>query len=325
MVADDRIEIVLASNESYFVGLLVTAASMARHAREEVLLSFNILDGGLSECSKKELLDAVLKTHARSQICFLTLDLSQFKGLPLLAGSLMAYARLLLPRLLPEAEFALYCDVDFLWHADVTDLWLKRDRCCALQSTLETFGLTLEKERKWADAHNVKYPHGGYFCSGLCMLNLKMFRDLQLDGLVLDFLSRHQDVVFHDQSALNFALSMGDVPVGMLSRQWQVFTHEVTTDDVRGDYALHFAGNTPWAPVKVITDAEILWFRELAGIRGTSTWKALRTIHGALHILLGRVMFLLMTRMGLVRGAFVRIFTARGNHSAACLLRPLKN
>ena len=45
---DDSIVVALAADQNYYKGLLVTACSMARHANNDCLITWVILDGGIS-------------------------------------------------------------------------------------------------------------------------------------------------------------------------------------------------------------------------------------------------------------------------------------
>ena len=124
----ETIDIALASDAAYFPGLLVTAASLARAASRSARLRFNVLDGGIGEENLCFLRERLSLEHPHAELRTFPVDDARFKSLRAWNGSgRMAYARLLIPGLLPESEFAIYCDVDFLWMTDVAELWKLRD------------------------------------------------------------------------------------------------------------------------------------------------------------------------------------------------------
>ena len=131
----DTIDIALAADGGYFCGLFVTACSIAKYASPGARLRFDILDGGLSEGDWALLRDKVAAFHADTEFRRLEVNGAAFKDCLSWHGNHMAYARLLLPDLLPDADYCVYCDVDFLWMRDIAALWDEKRENIALIST----------------------------------------------------------------------------------------------------------------------------------------------------------------------------------------------
>ena len=81
-------------------------------------------------------------------------------------GNRMAYARLLLPEALPDVDYVIYCDVDFLWLRDVAELWKCRDSQYVLQS-VKDMDDTVQKEECWFRKNGLPFNSEKYVCCGL--------------------------------------------------------------------------------------------------------------------------------------------------------------
>ena len=269
----ETIDIALASDAAYFPGLLVTAASLARAASRGVRLRFNVLDGGLGGKNVSLLRERLSLEHPHAKLRTFPVDDAMFKSFREWNGSgRMAYARLLLPGLLPESEFAIYCDVDFLWMADVAELWKLRDRSVSLQARREANAVTLAREERWFAEKGIRFDRSKYVCSGLMIMNLRLFRERGISDALMDFLVVHGDVQYVDQTAINAVVGA----VGMIPDKWGVFAWQY---DAAGEScAIHFAGSAPWRHgwwTQALTDAHGLWYRLYGDVVGIG-WRAAR-------------------------------------------------
>ena len=64
---DSRVEVALPSDQNYVHGLLVTAASMAAYANQNIVLSFNILDGGIANDTFREFSKRIQQIHPKTE------------------------------------------------------------------------------------------------------------------------------------------------------------------------------------------------------------------------------------------------------------------
>lgn len=323
------IEIALASDRNYVCGLLVTAVSMARAASKDADLRFNVLDGGIPDEAWCDFEKKVIDAHGRSVFRRMKVDDSRFHAFPEWNGSSRhAYARLLLPRMIPDVDHAIYCDVDFLWYADVAELWRLRDEKVFLQSTPDGTEETRSIEAPWCQARGVGYSFQRYFCSGLVLLNLRLWREHDIAGRVLAFLDRHTDVPFVDQTALNAVLggeplAEGCENIRMLPARWQRLSRFVTESDLRKGCVIHYAGDTPWGcgwRTQPLTDLDLLWHRIYGELMGLGEKGSLKSFFSRRAILLRRSVFNIVTTPILRWVFFIGLWmTGRG-----CLVPKLK-
>jgi len=319
VVDEGVIHVALASNECYLPGLEVTMATMAVRAVPGVRLCFHVLDGGIEDSRFEEFAGRVRRL--RQDCAIMRHRLDDERGFRDVFGKRMAYKRLLLPEILHDLEFALYCDVDFLWLEDVSGLWEQRDSRLLLQATHDKAPETMEGERRWFTAHGIPFDGEQYFSTGLMLMNLRKFREDNVAPKVFSFLEGHPDVNLADQSALNAVVPKKEV--GFLASRWQVFSRDVCfTRDSDGPVAVHYAGEIPWlrrANVDMLTDMVLFWHRVNATLRGISLWRALRLHFGACEIIVRRMFFLFATscltvwlfRLALVisrRGCYINRF-----------------
>lgn len=299
----ETIDIALASDHNYLCGLLVTAASMARHASRDVELRFDVLDGGLTESDWADFTRLVSAEHPHCRFRRLDVDSGRFEGFPVWnCGSRMTYARLLLPNMLDDVNFALYCDVDFLWTADVVELWRLRDESALLMGHPDGWPSTERRERAWFAKHGLPFDFSRYVCAGMLLFNLELFRRSGMAEKLLDFLSCNPDVCYVDQTAINAVVGN----IALLPRKWHRFSRDMTKTELRGEWAIHFAGDTPWRRdwwTRLINDVQLDWHRFHGELLGIGTWKSLRQFFTVRDIVVRRVLYW-MVKMPVTRVMF---------------------
>lgn len=286
------IEIAFAANGAFFDGLLVTAVSAVRFAKPETLIAVSILDGGISKSDFRLLKEKLEYYHSNIIIRRFSVDEGLFTHLPPWAGNYMAYARFLLPQFLPEANHCIYSDVDYIWLRDIEELWNERDDLIPLQSTIDGNLGTSRKEAEWFSRHNLPYAADQYICSGLLLLNLKLFREEKALNKLEEFLLKYPDVQFPDQAALNVVFRNR---IRFLAQTWQRFSNVVTNEELKMPIAIHYAGEAPWRIGRWyvgLNDSRLFWFKVLAFILDTSLVNALcRHYNSMLHAIIRRVVF----------------------------------
>lgn len=143
----DCVEVAVAADANYFDGMLVTVASVAINASQDLDIRFHVLDGGVRDADYAFMVKRIVELHPRTTFARHVIDDSVFKDFPTWAGSgRMTYARLLLPRLLPDVEHVLYLDCDILWTRDVADIWREKRKDIVYQAVHENWPYILEKE-----------------------------------------------------------------------------------------------------------------------------------------------------------------------------------
>lgn len=78
------------------------------------------------------------------------------------------------------------------------------DKSMLCQGHLNPRDATVDRrEFGWFADNHIPIAPNRYLCSGLLLLNLGLFRALNAEQQCFDFLSRHPDVYFPDQTVLN--------------------------------------------------------------------------------------------------------------------------
>ena len=272
---NERIQIALASDDNYFVGLLVTAVSIARHADADAELVFNVLSGRIAEAKIERLRREIGKVHAHATVRVFDVNEERFSAFPEWHGNgRMTYARLMLPDMLPEEEFVIYCDVDFLFTADIAELWRLRCTDVVVQGCLDDCKTMRETESNWYARNGLNVDMTRYFNGGMLIMNLRKFRELDYVRRLLDFLNRHPTVEYVDQTAMNAVIR----EVGYLPQKWCRFSKALHGEELRGAWAIHYAGTCPWSGSRMlqpITDAHFLWYRFYGDLVGKGVWSSM--------------------------------------------------
>jgi len=328
---DRTVQIALASDQNYFCGLLVTAVSIAEHADANVTLAFTILDGGIREDSWQQLLSSILHYHPNSTVRRVAVNEQLFGGYPTWGSfsSRMIYARFLLPDILSLSDFVLYCDVDFLWRGDVSELWQKRsDRYAMIgakdMERRKTGDVVEQQIGEWFAARNLPINPRDYICSGIILFNLALMRREESYQQLMTFIRDHPDSNYPDQDALN---SVFYGRVGIVDGQWQFFSRDLSATNLNSALAIHYAGDTPWARFGLwcfgLTDVRLLWFEYYAKICNKSVWGALREFYSSCEILVRRLVYKLAV-MPVVRSIYFALLTLTGRGAYVVELQRLR-
>lgn len=277
----DAIEIALPSDQNYFPGLMVTVYSMAKNASSNAVLVFNILDGGIVDDSFALLQKTVAKVHPKSSFRRFKIDEQDFSTFPDWKGNKMTYVRYLLPRLLKESQFVIYGDSDCLWLADIESLWRRRDENIILHGVYDSLGE--KSERTWFESRGLSFSEDRYFCNGLLLMNLDLFRKEGIIEKCTDFIKNHPDVQYADQSAFNHVIGSR---VMMLPTLFNFFTREISSNVVHAPVVLHYANDLPWRdpflPTIFLPNYKYLWFQYYAEAMDVRTDVICRR-HGYTH------------------------------------------
>ena len=328
-MASEVIDIAVAADEGYQCGLLVTAVSLARHASSEIDLRYNVLDGGLSDSTWNTLISQVANFHARSSFRRFKVTDNDLGSFPVWAGrGRMTYARLLLPDILTDSRYVIYCDVDFLWLADVGNLWRFRDERTFLITTRDGTEDTKLYESDWLSKRNLTFDETMYFCAGLCLFNLDLCRKYCLKNRLLTFLCQNQDAPYADQTALNVvlggkALAPDTENVRLVDSRWQRLSCFVDKSDLNHEVVIHYAGDRPWTTwwgLQPLTDVELLWHREYGLITGLGVMGALKSFSPRWILAFRRLMFHIVM-VPFLRDIVFRIYRSLGYSCHATWMR----
>lgn len=257
-----KLHIVYATDNGYLLPTVVAACSAAFWTSENERVVIDILDCGLDEeswtilCKKvKQIKDILIVRHP--------IDMSRFNNYREWNNSRGIYARLLLPDILNDVDWCVYCDGDTLF----TDDPLKLEKYCDGRYALvghKDNDNTVQAE--WFPTHGIEWNRSQYVCAGFVVINLRWMREHDGVKRLFDFISEMRPP-FNDQDALYFVCKGF---VNQLENGWGVFGYLSTIESMRG--CVHYASDQPWrlryTPHRGMLDIKRFWFvcaRQLAG------------------------------------------------------------
>lgn len=232
----NNINICLSCDDNYSKYAGVVMASILSNANKTDSLSFYILDGGISEIRKQEILS--LKTIKDCEIKFVDIDVSLFEDYKKIKThtylTLPAYYRLKLASLLPNISKVIYFDCDVIVKTSLADLF---------NIDITNFAIAAVKDIN----KRVLKKNPNYVNSGVLLLNLDYWRKENIEEKLLNFTKENIDnIKTGDQEVLNRCLS-GKIKV--IEDEWNVQSSNFTN---RSSYTnspkvIHFvAKKKPW-------------------------------------------------------------------------------
>lgn len=187
-------------------------------------------------------------------------------------GSAIAFSRLFLAELFPDLDWIISCDADMMFRGDIADLWNLRDDSVAILAQkdcpLPPHPYTAE-HIDWYAAKGLSFKDPlSYFCDGLCLCNLKRWREIGAQKKFVKLAEAYSDWPSPDQMIINYVLQDDKK---LISRQWGCFSGDENADvDWAKSGAVHFVEDPPWNRYKVthlMSDLVVEW-RKLANSIG---------------------------------------------------------
>jgi lipopolysaccharide biosynthesis glycosyltransferase len=239
--------LVFACDEGYAMPLATTMRSVVESNASHWPIDMYVLSDGVSQPAR-ELVEQSLPPGA-ANIRWVTVDLGGYDGFSTPTHiSRTTYARLVIPRVLPEAlDRVLYLDADLLVLDDL-------EKVCGLPmdgvlvgAVLDTVdGILKRGEPGWEAVPRV----AGYFNAGVLLINLAAWRRERVAEQAMEYLGRNPDCVFCDQDPLNVIC---DRRWKALDARWNYpcFMSGAITDlpaDKRPGIAHFLTRRKPWDP-----------------------------------------------------------------------------
>ena len=234
------LRIVYATDMGYLMPTRVSASSALAWASDRSGIVIYVLDCGIEDSAWEEFACALRTRFGESfGLHRVSVDMARFSALRGWTNdSKGAYARLLIPELLPEADWCVYADGDTLFTDDplkLQGLW-KGD--CALMGHQDDFD---EKQVAWYREHSLAWHDDTHICSGFMLMNLEWFRAHGATDRCLELLKRHPDCPCVDQDALNVVC---ENRIKLLPDEWGVLAY--TLHGCAKGGCLHYGGTPPW-------------------------------------------------------------------------------
>ena len=192
-----KVHVVMAADGAYMKGLEIAKASMIASCSDSSRLAFHLFG---------EDSNLVQRIHS---------EFGTYKGSP------MAFLRLYLGELLPDVEWVVYSDVDTLWRRDVLELAGLFDETKTIQWVRDIPGTVVEF-KDWCHRQGVPISESiaqTYACSGICLINLKWWRERDVLGRCRAFVEKYGCPKYADQDILNAVL---EAESGLLPGWWDV-------------------------------------------------------------------------------------------------------
>lgn len=311
------IDVALAADRNYIVGLIVTACSIAKHVRRGTFLNFHILQSDFSDVEKTLVCKSIEKYIESFDVVFYDVDIGILGQLPKYSSQ-MTYARLMLPNLLVSAQYVIYVDVDVLWQADIAELWENRRDVKQVACVREMSAKTINQECCWFKNNGFEFVAEKYICAGISFYNLNAIRKDQVFEKVIDFGRRYRGFTCADQSMLYGVFLEGKIDLALLPDKWQCFPRNGVNAEKGRGLVLHYAGEAPWKVThitKMITDTQLLWFDMCAEVFGETRWQSLRRWYTPTKIVFARLLFLIIFRISPIHAIF-RWYTTKQNYGS---------
>jgi hypothetical protein len=228
-------------------------------------VDLKVLDGGISQKSRESLSRLIDRIGTPGRLEFVTVDPSVFDKATLGPGqSHMAYCRILLPRLV-DAPLLIYLDCDALIFRDLSELFdLQLSAGKVLAAVRDSETLTLGEDSQTLAGAMKLPPDGGYFNSGVMLLNLSQLRKENFTERSFHFLTAESGHYrFHDQSTINFLLHgrITELPEHWNRPSWRFDRQE----NNHLDCVLHYTGSAPWQ-CEIPGPAQVLFERFAAEV-----------------------------------------------------------
>lgn len=264
----DVLHIAYAADRNYLPYLAVTLGSAFLFASDASRLVVDVLALGITD-AEWEKWRASLAPHLPSGAKIVRHDVDEglFRKYKSWHGSLAAYARLMLPDILPDVAWCVYADVDTLFTDDPLKLIAFEDDRFSMRGRREYPFKDLVDKGAWFRGRRLPFDRDKYVCSGFLLLNLAWFRANGGIAKTFAFLEAHPDVELPDQDALNAVCCETSEP---LPYEWGTFGCEAFAEGRPG--CIHYPGHNPWKFLDGMfpdyIDAYALWFLTARGLFG---------------------------------------------------------
>lgn len=194
----DRINVCFAPDNNYVIPCIVAIQSLCLRNCNCVKVDIFILDGGLT-AENKQTIETVVLSHENASVSFVDVDDARFKDFSSDTwGTATAY-RLKIGELLPHIDRVLYLDADTIVCKSVSDMYF-----CNLGTNI--IGMAPDI---WHKKQKKRFPckRQTYFNAGVCLIDLKKWRDKKISESLFDFYRKNIDAcIYPDQDPINIVL-----------------------------------------------------------------------------------------------------------------------
>ncbi|MGX5800881.1 glycosyltransferase family 8 protein [Bradyrhizobium sp. Arg314] len=259
--------IVTASDNNFVPGLFVFIFSAWIHNRGA---KFLVIDAGIEPATVIKLRRFCERNGIDCQL--VRADGKRISDLPT-RGKLLttaAYARILIPEILPDCDKAIYMDADTLVVSDLSGLWSADLGDNLVAGVIDGF---VEQE----ELDDVGMSRNEYINSGVLTMNLAAWRSEGITDRIFAKVRETDHSRYLDQTALNTVVRGR---VLFLDREWNFFSDRYVQIERRLPKVIHYAGAAkPWRFKRVPFADVFNFYRTMSGLNipaGTMVLKSAR-------------------------------------------------
>lgn len=196
--------VLICLSHNYVMPSGIMLESLFTNNESEVVQIYAIVDEDVTEEDKRTLNDIVQKHHS-NRVIFSVFTDSVFNVFPKIEHARVnrtTYFRLFAATLLPnEVDKILYLDGDIIIMDSLRSLWKLDIDGVAVAGVMDN-------DQSFTQFNRLHYPSKlGYINNGVLMINLKYWRDHQIERRFVSFIYEHSDwIKWHDQDVLNYVL-----------------------------------------------------------------------------------------------------------------------
>lgn len=254
MPTSEKINILVATDDNYAPYCTVMLTSLLENNKNESI-NIHLMTAGLSEKNECKIRD-ITERRYNQKLFIQRLEESDFKDFPIRAGdhvTLATYFRLICADILPiDIDKILYLDCDIIVRDSIRELW---------NYDIHEFGLAATLDPSWTQGNKYERlgidPDDGYFCSGVMLINLEYWREIDIKNLSIKILGKMKDkLLLHDQDIVNVIFAkkwkkisyiwdyccLDDFSFGSEKE----FINDLKKTSKYYPIIIHFAGLKPW-------------------------------------------------------------------------------
>jgi|GEM_PF-1695350 len=257
--------IVTASDNNFVPGLFVFIFSAWLHNRGA---RFFVIDAGMTPAAVMELRLFCQRNGIDCQI--VQAEAKRISDLPTRGKPLTvaAYARILIPEILPDCDKAIYMDADALVVSDLSDLWSADLGDNLVGGVIDGF---VEQE----ELDDAGMSRDEYINSGVLTMNLAAWRREGIADRIFAK-ARETNSRYLDQTVLNM-VARGRVL--FLDRQWNFLSVHYVQTERRLPKVIHYAGPAkPWRYKRVPFADVFNFYRVMSGSNVPAATIAMKSI-----------------------------------------------
>ena len=275
MVTKMNFDVTINTDDNYIQHSMAMLCSLFENNRNHHI-KVHVLHGGLMDKSRNYLTE--LAERYGNSVVFYHVDDTPLQGVQFRQNrplSMAAYYRLLLASVLPfNIDKILYLDCDIIVLRDLHEIFDIELDGYALAASIDHFPYDSKHRMQLhmeADERT--------FCSGVMLVNLKYWRDNNVESGLLEYAKRHRDVVYlHDQDVLNYYFKKKWF---LLAPKWNCVAFSVSAirhpffksfdyeEYLNAPMLYHYAavGQKPWYDMKMPNKRHYINYLKLSGYK----------------------------------------------------------